>query len=162
MADSSNFSENAITLICLDGVRYKIEEDVALQLHAIDMYFDGFPVNGRKFTVPNVTGATVGKVIEYCEKHVESPNSNKPEYIQEIKKWDQEFVKGLDLPILFDVILAANYLEVKSLLDLTGKAVADLMRGKTPEEIRKTFNLKNDFTPEEEAQVRLENQWAFV
>ena len=29
----------------------------------------------------------------------------------------------------------------------------------TPEEIRKTFNIVNDFTPEEEAQVREENKW---
>ena len=27
--------------------------------------------------------------------------------------------------------------------------------GKTPEEIRKTFNIKNDFTPEEEEQVNV-------
>lgn len=26
--------------------------------------------------------------------------------------------------------------------------------GKNPEEIRRTFNIKNDFTPEEEEQVR--------
>jgi S-phase kinase-associated protein 1 len=32
-------------------------------------------------------------------------------------------------------------------------------QGKTPEEIRKTFNIKNDFTPEEEEQVRKENEW---
>ncbi|RYG54463.1 hypothetical protein EON66_07085 [archaeon] len=31
--------------------------------------------------------------------------------------------------------------------------------GKTPEDIRKTFGIKNDFTPEEEAQVREENRW---
>ena len=36
-----------------------------------------------------------------------------------------------------------------------------LTTGKTPEEIRKTFNIKNDFTPEEEEEVRKENQWAF-
>ena len=33
--------------------------------------------------------------------------------------------------------------------------------GKTPEEIRRIFNIKNDFTPEEEEEVRRENQWAF-
>ena len=36
-----------------------------------------------------------------------------------------------------------------------------MIKGKTPEEIRTTFNIKNDFTPEEEAEVRAENQWAF-
>lgn len=32
--------------------------------------------------------------------------------------------------------------------------VANMIKGKTPEEIRKTFNIKNDFTPAEEEQVR--------
>lgn len=48
---------------------------------------------------------------------------------------------------------AANYLDIKGLLDVTCKTVANMIKGKTPEEIRKTFNIKNDFTEEEEAQV---------
>jgi len=54
---------------------------------------------------------------------------------------------------------AANYLDIKGLLDLTCKAVANLIKGKSPEEIRKTFNIKNDFSAAEEEQVRKENEW---
>lgn len=32
-----------------------------------------------------------------------------------------------------------------------------MIKGKQPEEIRKLFNIQNDFTPEEEAQIRREN-----
>ena len=67
----------------------------------------------------------------------------------------------MDQATLFEIILAANYLNMKGLLDLTCMTVANMMKGKTPEEIRKTFNIKNDFTPEEEEEVRKENQWAF-
>ena len=47
----------------------------------------------------------------------------------------------------------------QGLLDVTCKTVANMIKGKTPEEIRKTFNIKNDFTPSEEEQVRKENEW---
>ena len=56
---------------------------------------------------------------------------------------------------------AANYLNIKSLLDLTCQTVADMIKGMTPDEIAKTFNIKNHFTPEEEEELRRENQWAF-
>ncbi len=40
------------------------------------------------------------------------------------------------------------------------KTVANMIKGKSPEEIRKTFNIQNDFTAEEEDQIRRENEWA--
>ena len=55
--------------------------------------------------------------------------------------------------------LVANYLDIKGLLDVTCKTVANMIKGKTPEDIRKIFNIKNDFTPSEEEQVRKENEW---
>ncbi|MCI79441.1 SKP1-like protein 1B-like, partial [Trifolium medium] len=67
----------------------------------------------------------------------------------------------VDQRTLFELILAANYLDIKRLLDLLFQATADMIKDKTPEEVRKIFNIKNDFSPEEEAEVRRENQWAF-
>ena len=96
-------------------------------------------------------------------------------------EWDAKFV-DVEQELLFELILAANYMDIKPLLDLTCATVASMIKGafcafwnygsaashsrvfpvragKTPEEIRKTFNIVNDFTPEEEAQVREENKW---
>jgi len=82
-------------------------------------------------------------------------SANMAEVVQE---WYSNFV-SIDQEILFELILAANYMDIKPLLDLTCATVASMIKGKTPEEIRKTFNITNDFTPAEEAQVREENKW---
>ena len=66
----------------------------------------------------------------------------------------------VDQEMLFEIILASNYLDIKPLLDVGCKTVANMIKGKSPEEIRKTFNIQNDFTPEEEDQIRRENEWA--
>jgi S-phase kinase-associated protein 1 len=82
-------------------------------------------------------------------------SANMSEVVQE---WYATFV-GVDQEVLFELILAANYMDIKPLLDLTCATVASMIKGKTPEEIRKHFNIVNDFTPAEEAQVREENKW---
>lgn len=56
---------------------------------------------------------------------------------------------------------AANYLDIQSLLDLTCMTVADQMKGKSLDEIRKHFHIVNDYSKDEEEDVRRENSWAF-
>ena len=55
-----------------------------------------------------------------------------------------------DQETLFNLILAANYLDIKGLLNVACWKVGDMIRGKTPEEIRKTFNIKNDLPEKDE------------
>ncbi|XP_057449248.1 SKP1-like protein 1A [Lotus japonicus] len=152
-------SAKKITLKSSDGEAFEVDEAVALESQTIKhMVEDDCADSG--IPLPNVTSKILAKVIEYCKKHVEAANPDEKPTEDELKAWDADFVK-VDQATLFDLILAANYLNIKSLLDLTCQTVADMIKGKTPEEIRKTFNIKNDFTPEEEEEVRRENQWAF-
>ncbi|ESQ30590.1 hypothetical protein EUTSA_v10012168mg [Eutrema salsugineum] len=151
-------NSKTIVLKSSDGETFEVEEAVALQSQTVahmvedDCVGDGIPL-------PNVTSHILTKVIEYCKKHVVVDGDNGSS--AELKNWDAEFMKNMDQPTLFHVILAANCLNIKSLLDLACQTVADLITGKTPQEIRTMFNIENDFTPEEEAEILRENQWAF-
>lgn len=111
----------------------------------------------------NVNGAILRKVITWCQHHKDDPPisedaESKERRTDDIPSWDVEFLK-VDQGTLFELILAANYLDVRGLLDVACKTVANMIKGKTPEEIRRTFNIKNDFTAEEEEQIRRENAW---
>lgn len=75
-----------------------------------------------------------------------------------LEGWDAEFV-GVPLATLFEMILAANFLDLKPMLDVTCKAVAEMIKGKTPDEIKKVFGVEGDFTEEEKAQVLRDNPW---
>ncbi|KAL1833279.1 hypothetical protein DCAR_0103356 [Daucus carota subsp. sativus] len=150
-----------IMLKSSDNENFEVEEAVAVESQTIKHMIEDDCAN-TTIPLPNVSSKILAKVIEYCKKHVESPKTDEVNKTveDELKTFDAEFVK-VDQATLFDLILAANYLNIKSLLDLTCQTVADMIKGKTPEEIRKTFNIKNDFTPEEEEEVRRENAWAF-
>nr|ABB77426.1 Skp1-like protein 1 [Petunia integrifolia subsp. inflata]ACA61786.1 SKP1-like protein 4 [Petunia x hybrida] len=149
-----------IVLKSSDGETFEVEESVALESQTIKHMIEDDCADSS-IPLPNVTSKILAKVIEYCKRHVEAAAKTDDKVSEEdLKNFDAEFVK-VDQGTLFDLILAANYLNIKSLLDLTCQTVADMIKGKTPEEIRKTFNIKNDFTPEEEEEVRRENAWAF-
>ncbi|KDP37222.1 hypothetical protein JCGZ_06278 [Jatropha curcas] len=164
---SSSPSTKKITLKTSDEVIFELEEQYALVSQTIKhMIEDGCA--DSTIPLPNVNSRTMAKVIEYIKKHHELAAEGKDknyagEESEELKSWDANFVKEIrpDQDILFDVILASNFLDIQDLLDLLCKEVASMMSGKTVEEIRKIFHIKNDYTPEEEEEVRRENQWAF-
>ena len=63
---------------------------------------------------------------------------------------------------LFDLVLAANYLDIKDMLDLLAKSVANMMNGKTAHEIRVMFEIECDLSDEEIKRIQNENEWDLV
>ncbi|XP_019093586.1 PREDICTED: SKP1-like protein 13 [Camelina sativa] len=111
-----------------------IEEAVGSQSQTIAHMIEDDCV-ATEIPLANVKGTILAMVIEYCKKHA-GADASTGEGKEELKKWDAEFLKTMEQPTLFDVILAANYLNIKDLLDISCQAVADMISGKTAEEIR--------------------------
>jgi len=156
-----------LTLQSNDGASVAVDRDVAERSVLIKNLIEdmGEEALTAPIPIPNVNEPVLRKVIEWCEHHrTDPPQANDDENdnrkkTTDIDEWDQKFMQ-VDQEMLFEIILASNYLDIKALLDVGCKTVANMIKGKSPEEIRKTFNITNDFTPEEEEQIRRENEWA--
>ena len=67
------------------------------------------------------------------------------------------FLRKLKFDDILDVLRAANFLQINRLVDVGCFHVAQLMNGKSVEEMRDMFHIKNDFTPEEIETIKKEN-----
>ena len=150
-----------------DGEMFEVERPLLRFANTINNMLESVETAGAEFTdvIPlnNVTGPTFKKVLEWTKYHKddaapEPEQENRERRTDDIIQWDQEFLK-IDQSEIMLIILAANFLDIQPLLDTCCKTVANMIKGKSPEEIRTTFNIKNDFTPEEEEMIRKENQW---
>ena len=153
-----------VKLQASDGPIFEVEEELAKMSAALRQMLEDIPSDEESpIPLPNVRGEVLQKVFDYCEHHRGAAGgaaeAERPRGEERMDEWDQEFV-AMDISLLFEVILAASYLDIADLFTVTCKAVANIIKDKTPEEIRTTFKIKNDFTPEEEEQVRKENEWA--
>eukprot|EP01040_Poterioochromonas_malhamensis_P005252 gene5252-5632_t len=171
MSELVNESANAasgrtVHLLSQEGESFDVPLDVAKMSElAKSMIDDEQDENeAQEIPLPNVKSSILAKVIEFCQQHKANPmeeiekplkSSNMHEVVDE---WYANFV-SVEQEVLFELILAANYMDIKPLLDLTCATVASMIKGRTTEEIRRQFNIVNDFTPEEEAQVMEENKW---
>jgi hypothetical protein len=98
----------------------------------------------------------ISKVLEYCDhyKNVEvmTPIQTpfKSEILSElVQQWYADFV-AVDQVLLFDLVTAANFLDIKPLLDLSCLAVCIFIKGKSAEDIRKIFYISNSFPDHED------------
>jgi S-phase kinase-associated protein 1 len=152
-----------ITLVSSDGDKFQLSEKAARRSQLIKGIIDDYP-DDPEVPLHNVKSQILKLIITYLEYYKDNdpreierplPSNNFNECVD---SWDYQFIE-LELDLIFEIILAANYMDIKPLMELASSKVASIIKGKSPEEIRKTFNIQNDFTPEEEAQIREENQW---
>ncbi len=150
---------NKVTLVSNDQQEFQVEKDIVLQSILVkNMLEDIDQEDTPVIPLPNIKGTTLKKVLEYCEHHrYDEPLSEDDDKFDVkrinniVSEWDKTFINSIDSiegEELFEIILAANYLDIRSLLDLGCKTVADKLKGKSPQEIRDLFGIENDLETE--------------
>ena len=156
--------DTKVIMISSDGQKFEISAKAAMRSQIVKENIIGNNQEEIEFKVNNIKGDILKKVVEYLEhyeneepKEIERPlpSLNFQECVDE---WDYDFI-DIDLDTIFEIILASNYLDISPLLELASAKIASVIKGKTTEELRQTFGIQNEFTPEEEQQIIEENKW---
>lgn len=159
--------EPKVIIISSDDEKFPVDVKVAEKSILMKKMIEDLNPDGLEedfeIPTPNVRSTVLAKVIEWCTHHKNTvfPDDDDEDARKSapVDEWDKNFLK-VDQEMLYEIILAANYLNIRPLMDSGCKIVAEMIRGKSPEELRRTFNIVNDFSPEEEAAIRRENEWA--
>ena len=150
-----------VNLMSQEGDQFQVEVKVAKMSELVKTMIPEEAEDeedAQEIPLPNVKSHVLAKVIEFCRHYAEEPMSeiekplksaNMHEVVQE---WYANYV-DVDQELLFELILAANYMDIKPLLDLTCATVASMIKGKTPEEIRAHFNIQVLSVPAHRIQI---------
>ena len=157
-----------ITLISSDGKQINVDVDAAKMSATIKTMLEDLNIgdgDDEAVPLPNVDDETLELFIKWAEYHKADPpapedDETKEKRTDDISRWDEDFLLPVPSSTFFKLMVAANYLDVKGLLDLTCKKVASMIKGKTPEEIQKRFKFDNDFTETEQGQISKKNNKA--
>ncbi|XP_017073195.1 S-phase kinase-associated protein 1 [Drosophila eugracilis] len=145
-----------IKLQSSDGEIFETDAETAKCSSTIKTLLEGCALeaeNDPLIPLPNVNSTILKKVLVWAKHHRgdnEEENDGKAARpMVDISPWDAEFL-AMDQGTLFELILAANYLDIRNLLNVACMTVANMIKGHTAEEIRQTFHITNDFSPSEE------------
>ncbi|KAK6162318.1 hypothetical protein DH2020_002159 [Rehmannia glutinosa] len=129
-----------------DGSIQQVEQEVAMYCPFICQEIHSGMGSSKNYPISlpsRVNPPMLSLILDYCRFHQVPGRSNK-----ERKSFDEKFVR-MDTKRLCELTSAADSLQLKPLVDLTSRALARVIEGKTPEEIREIFHLPDDLTEEE-------------
>lgn len=157
--------EGIVTLVTEEGEKVELDANIAVKSVLLQNLIDDAGTE-EEIPLPTVKKAILQKILEfmtYMMDH-ETPTLTKPLRSDKMEEnvEDEWYAKYIDIDndLTWDLITAANYMDVKPCCDLACAKIAVQMRGKTIIELRKFLDIENDFTPEEEAKANEQYKWS--
>lgn len=114
--------------------------------------------NEEEKTIPImlVDGNILEIIVEFIKYYNQNPlediqkplvSDNMDENVNDI--WYSQYINKYELEQIFELVNGANYMDIKPLLNLCCAKIASIIKGNTPEDIRRIFKIENEFTQKE-------------
>ena len=143
----------SFTILSCDGVEFKTDGHTIKQSKILNLASKNLDQPTTPIQVDKVKGDTMKLLLEWMYQHkYDGPYISKSGPGLRLPTWDFRWLKELDNQQLFDLITATNDLQIKQLMDYSCKTVANMAKGKNPDELRQIFGILSD---EEEAEIAL-------
>ena len=157
-----------IKFISFDKQEISVGKDSAFRCKFIEDMLEGMEevTEAIELTNENLTKDVLEKVFEFCMylKDNSPPNIQKPikhpNLYDITSPWYAKFAEQFDDEKLCIMILGANFLNCQDLLDLLSAKLCLILKEKNVVEIRKFFGASNDFSPDEEGEIKQQNNEA--
>lgn len=149
--------EREIILKTSDGQEFHIKEKAASRSKLIKDILTDYQ-DENIIPLPEVDGKTLTKILEYLEHYVNSEPKEIPKPLKDshlekvIDKWDADYILPLSKEECVNIVNAANYMDIPSLLQLACAKIAASMIDLPIAQIQKEFGIENDMTEEEAAE----------
>ena len=108
-----------IKLQSSDGEVFSVDVEIAKQSVTIKTMLEdlGMEDGDEVVPLPNINAAILKKVIQWSTYHKDDPPQPEAGSTNDIISWDSDFLK-VDQGTLFELILAANYLDIKVIITI--------------------------------------------
>ncbi|KAG9392306.1 Skp1 family dimerization domain [Carpediemonas membranifera] len=97
-----------------------------------------------------VTTAIWGKIKSWLDV----PRSDDNSEDSELRRFEKTMFNANNQPEIFGTMIASDFLQMDLLTDAGIDFVANMMRGKTPKELRRLFNIPMDWSPSEISELK--------
>ena len=153
--------EKTIKVKSSDGKVIELSTKAASRSKLLSGMIEDYPEDSE-FPLNKINGETLEKVKEYLSHYQDSEPRQIEKPLQKdfkdcVNEWDYKFI-GDDNSQILALIFAANFMDIKPLLELAAAKVATLIRGTTTESIRKDFDIK-DISQEEDKQMQKDKSY---
>ena len=135
-------------LISKENTHFEVEPNVAFMSNVLKTAFQ--ESEEKDYPLMNVSNSSLENLLELCKHHQIEPINKIAKPIPDDKstkevfgEWYDTFLDSLSKEELFDVIMAANYMDIPIIMDLCCAKVACMLRGKDTQEIKDYLNIEH-------------------